>query len=609
MPKSAQPLAVRKPMSVSLGVEEIIALANEGHWSQLEVRARALATRQPGQALGWKALGNALLHQGKFDGTVSALTRLVRIVPFDVFGHHNLAIALEALGRHSEAEASYRRALKANPKHAASHHGLGTLLSRQGRLDEALAQQRLGLEAEPKRAPAHLAVAHVLRELGRLREAEASYRHALDQEADCFEAHLFLGLTLADLAQFDDAIAHHRRAVVLRPDSHAAQLRLGSLLSLLRREEREARCCLERCLELEPDNSDGYIALGNELLRTNEIGLADRMFETAQDLRPLLPKPSLRAVPDFTVLMLDTAGAGCTPVDYLSGRSLYARNFYCVIPRRSPHVELLRTSGAVVFNMIGDADNGATVLPYAVELADSLGLPVVNHPRHVQATCRDAMAARLAGTAGARIPKTLRLAAGALADACAQGVPGGLSLPVLVRQAGTHGGDVFERFDDLGAMAAFASRQSGVDLYLTEYVDYRSADGFFRKYRFICIDGELLPYHLAIHGDWMVHHFRTDMANQPWMQREEEAFLARPHEVFDERRHAAVLAMARACGLDYCGVDVGIDANGHVVFFEANATMLVHDEKDGPFVFKNPFIARIKLAFDDMLARRAGRSG
>ena len=60
--------------------------------------------------------------------------------------------------------------------------------------------------------------------------------------------------------------------------------------------------------------------------------------------------------------------------------------------------------------------------------------------------------------------------------------------------------------------------------------------------------------------------------------------------------------------VDYCGVDVGVCPDGDVVFFESNATMLVHDEKDGPFVFKNPYVARIKVAFDAMIARKAARA-
>ena len=608
MPKTAHSQAVRKPASPLLTGDEIMALANEGRWSELESRARGLASRQPGHALGWKALGSALMQQGKFAEAVTALTRLVKIVPSDIGGHNNLALALAAVGRPVEAEASYRRAIKVNPQYAGAHQNLGGLLSRLGRFDEALKHQRLGLEIEPQRAEAHLLVAHALRELGQLREAESVYRRAIELKPDFFDAHLYLGLTLSDLADFDAALAHHRRAVALRPDSHPAQLRLGSLLSRLGRDEVEMRRCLQRCIEIEPRNADGFIALGNEFLRTKEHERSRLMFEAAQELRPLLHKPAVKETPDFTVVMLDTAGAGCTPVDYLSGKAAYDRNFYCVMARPSTHVDLLKTSGTVVFNMIGDADNGAGILPFAVDLADRLGLPIVNHPRQVLDTSREAMAARLAGTPDARVPKTLRLSAADLAQAATSGALSGLTMPLLVRTAGTHGGDAFEKIASLEPIAAFVARHPVDFYYVTEYVDYRSADGLFRKYRFICIDGQLLPYHLAIHGDWMVHHFRTDMANQVWMQQEEEAFLARPHEVFVDAQQRAVLAMAAATGLDYCGVDVGLCPNGDVVFFESNATMLVHDEKDGPFVFKNPYIARIKLAFDAMIARRAGRA-
>lgn len=223
---------------------------------------------------------------------------------------------------------------------------------------------------------------------------------------------------------------------------------------------------------------------------------------------------------------------------------------------------------------------------------------------------REAVARRLAGTPNCRVPKTLRLAAPVLAQPSTNGVLDELETPLLVRMAGTHGGDIFEKVDDLAAVAAFvaAHPQADVYVYVTEYVDDRSADGFFRKFRFICIDGRLLPYHLAIHDHWMVHHFRTGMANQLWMRQEEAAFLDRPHEFFDEACQRAVLAMATATGLDYCGVDVGIAADGDVVFFESNAAMLVHDEKDAAFVYKNRHIARIKVAFDAMLARIARSS-
>jgi hypothetical protein len=105
----------------------------------------------------------------------------------------------------------------------------------------------------------------------------------------------------------------------------------------------------------------------------------------------------------------------------------------------------------------------------------------------------------------------------------------------------------------------------------------------------------------------MVHHFRTDMANQAWMREEEEAFLKEPHNVFNAEHFAAFHQMAAAIGLDYCGIDCSLDRDGNIVVFEANATMLVHDEKNPPFLYKNPYIAKIKEAFDAMLTKMAAK--
>ena len=100
------------------------------------------------------------------------------------------------------------------------------------------------------------------------------------------------------------------------------------------------------------------------------------------------------------------------------------------------------------------------------------------------------------------------------------------------------------------------------DRYFIEYADYRSADGFFRKYRFIFVDDQVLPYHLAICDDWKVHHVNTDMANQIWMQQEEAAFLNDPARVFNERHYQALREIQQRIGLEYFGIDCGIDTDG-----------------------------------------------
>jgi hypothetical protein len=167
-----------------------------------------------------------------------------------------------------------------------------------------------------------------------------------------------------------------------------------------------------------------------------------------------------------------------------------------------------------------------------------------------------------------------------------------------------HGGDVFEKLDDAAALTAFLAAHADHDRYVIDYIDYRSADGFFRKYRFLFIGEDILPYHLAIGDDWKLHRDATDMAHHAWMQDEEERFLRAPEQVFGTAHYAALRVIRDRIGLDYFGIDCGLDLDGDLVVFEVNASMLVHDQNP-EFPYKDPYIRRIKVAFDGMLARFA----
>ena len=98
--------------------------------------------------------------------------------------------------------------------------------------------------------------------------------------------------------------------------------------------------------------------------------------------------------------------------------------------------------------------------------------------------------------------------------------------------------------------------------------------------------------------------FRTEMAKRDELRREEMAFLENPAKIFDATRMAALREIGARIGLDYFGIDCTLDPEGNLLVFEANTTMLVHGEST-VFADKQPYIARIKAAFDAMLAKRA----
>ena len=233
----------------------------------------------------------------------------------------------------------------------------------------------------------------------------------------------------------------------------------------------------------------------------------------------------------------------------------------------------------VVVNLISDVDQAGAMLPLAADLVERLGKPTINDPRKIQRTTRDMVAELLTGHRGLPHSQDLAPTGRHRAFGCKPARPRFREPPsILARPVGTHGGDDFDKIDGADELAAYLAKPADTDRYFIEYADYRSADGFFRKYRFIFVDEQVLPYHLAICDDWKVHHVNTDMANQVWMQQEEAAFLNDPTRVFNERHYQALREIQQRIGLEYFGIDCALDTNGDLLVFEVNASMLVHDD-------------------------------
>jgi glutathione synthase/RimK-type ligase-like ATP-grasp enzyme len=224
----------------------------------------------------------------------------------------------------------------------------------------------------------------------------------------------------------------------------------------------------------------------------------------------------------------------------------------------------------------------------------------------VMRTRRDRLGDLLGGLEDVVAPKTVRLGE---AEMAARGMRAlaefhGFEGPVLVRPAGLHGGQGVVRVDDLDGLDGFKPWPG--DHYMIQYVDYRSADGFYRKQRTLFVDGRPFPYHQAISGDWLVHHDTAGMDDSADRRTEEARFLADPAAVLGARGMAAIEAIGRALDLDYCGVDFAVLADGRILVFEANATMLTHfEDPTGPYAHKNPYVAAIAEAFQALLRARA----
>lgn len=300
---------------------------------------------------------------------------------------------------------------------------------------------------------------------------------------------------------------------------------------------------------------------------------------------------------DYALLVLCTPGpyTANTPVDLLFDARFVTLHRWYVDPATA--VPTLPPYDAV-FVAIGESDAAAGQLRAAAGFVETQTCPVVNAPDGIARLGRVPLAETFASARYARAVVTTRVARERYA---ADGFP----LPHIVRPVDSHGGTGLARIDDDTQRSAYAASATAEHLYAAPYLDYRSADGYFRKYRIIFIDGEPFPFHLAISRNWMVHYYNAAMSEHQWMRDEEHAFFARPHDVFGGELGLALRETAELLQLDYVGIDCAIDPDGRLLIFEADNALIVH-VLDDPVLFgyKHRYVPRILSALDAMLRGR-----
>jgi hypothetical protein len=331
-----------------------------------------------------------------------------------------------------------------------------------------------------------------------------------------------------------------------------------------------------------------------QILRRPELALAHQAAAIA-----VSPVHSTFAAEreDYALLVLCAPGpyTANTPVDLIFDTRHVTLHRWYVDP--AGDVPSLPPYDAV-FVAIGESDAAADRLRAARRFVASQTCPVFNRPGGIERLGRVPLAETFAGATFCRAVTTTRLARERYA---AEGFP----VPHIVRPVDSHGGHGLARIGGDAERAAYLASCDAELLYAAPFIDYRSADGWFRKYRIIFIDGEPFPFHLAISRNWMVHYYNAAMSEQQWMRDEEHAFLADIHTVFTGELAAALRETAALLKLDYVGIDCAIDTDGKLLIFEADNALIVHVLDDPVlFAYKHRYVPRILTALDAMVRGR-----
>jgi tetratricopeptide (TPR) repeat protein len=386
------------------------------------------------------------------------------------------------------------------------------------------------------------------------------------------------------------AVQHH-------PANKTVRVNLANLL----REETDlagARLHYEAALAIDPEFPEAHQGMAAVL---NELGIegADHHRQKGYSGHAAVSRPYRGTGTAVPLLMLVSARGGNIPTNlWIDDRQFAVTALYTEF--HDPSAPLPRH--ALVMNAIGDADLCDLGLARAPASLARSTAPVINVPAKVRLTGRAQNAQRLADITGLIAPKTRAMSPAAIS------AEKELNFPLLLRRPGFHTGQHFARIETRDALASALAALNGNELFVIQYLDARGPDGMARKYRVMFVDGIAYPLHLAISADWKVHYFTADMSRSSTHRDEEHRFLEDMPTVLGARAMAALAQINTALGLNYAGIDFALAADGSVLLFEANATMVVFPPSAEPmWDYRRDAITRVLRAATQMLLRHADR--
>jgi len=351
-------------------------------------------------------------------------------------------------------------------------------------------------------------------------------------------------------------------------------------------------------LRREPDHRDAHLRLYEVEQMLGTPAAAVGHLRAAVRASPLVVSPANRAGADLRVLALSRIAPweANVPLELVVDESRVALTRLYL--DGSEPLEQLRAQVPaydVLVNAIAESDEAQPALVRAGELAAALGGRCVNAPAIVAGMGRDAVSARFAASATIVAPPVRRIERSDMDERV-------VDAPIVIRPVGSQAGIGLERVATVDALIAYLEHERAQTYYVMPFVDYRGADGFFRKYRVIFVAGRPYACHLAISPRWMIHYYNAAMRDHAWMRDEEAAFIGDLDAVFTGSLADALHEIAAAFPLDYFGIDCAIAPDGRLLLFEADAAMLVHGSDPADlYPYKRAGFERITAALTALL--------
>jgi hypothetical protein len=434
--------------------------------------------------------------------------------------------------------------------------------------------------------------------------AKDAYIATLRRDENHFGAMNNLGTLLCRLGHQELGLPIYAEAVKRYPAEPISRINFANGLAYLG-QFAAAREHYEAAVAVAPDNRVAHQGLGNVLSALGEEEGAKHHWRLAFTGNALAVSPYFGEKPPIRTLVLYSQTDGNIPLDDVLDSRIFQR-LKLTVEYFDESQEL--PAHDIVFNAVGDIERCQAALESAMNVARRSRQPVLNHPSGVLQTSRAQIAQRLAAIPGVVTARTMSFARAALdvPEAAQVLERNGFAFPLLLRSPGYHTGQHLVKVDQIEDLSGALRELPGDEILVMAYLDARSRDGKFRKYRVMFIDGELYPLHVAVSSHWKVHYFSADMSANAGYRNEDEAFLRDMRGVLGASAGEALEAIQTTLGLDYGGIDFALDDSGRVLVFEANATMRVpRTPGDTRWDYRRAPVKKIGDAIVAMLAKRA----
>jgi hypothetical protein len=342
-----------------------------------------------------------------------------------------------------------------------------------------------------------------------------------------------------------------------------------------------------------------------QLLGDKESGLAIQKKILAHGR--VYRSPCASATPSLRLLAFAAAidMGGNTPLEFLLEDSDVELLTLYVVPGLPLPDPLPEHDIAIV--AVPDSDETRKVLTEIDKVLPHWPRPVLNMPRKIASLDRDSFCELLQSVPSLEIPVTARVSREELFEIEEQIIELQSVLedgvfPLIIRPIGSHAGRGLGKLEKPTDINEYLLDRPEEEFFISRYIDYRSADGLYRKYRIVFVDGRPYACHMAISDQWKIWYLNADMDKSAEKRTEEEKFMVAFDEAFAARHHAALAEIVARVGLDYFAIDCAETKNGALFVFEGDNAAIVHN-MDPPDVFpyKAPQMRKIFGAFITML--------